>query len=183
MLTESPPPGDTQAAASEEPKIPESPPGVPITIEGTDEVMYVKPSEKAQKLDPQVATLVDLLRQAMEPTVGDADRNKLSDQVYTLLEGLLPVAEPKMDAGQLQIWAQIQNLHKTMDQAAALLEQYQKEIPEMQSQLLEQNDMESKMEELSSAMDMLTTKVNQVEDKTKVGLPVVRDFLRSTVLL
>ena len=134
--------------------------------------MYVKPSEKAQKLDPQVATLLNLVQQAMSPVVADTERTKLSDEVYTLLEGLLPTpAEPKMEAGQLQIWAQIQNLHKTMDQAAALLEQYQKEIPEMQSQLSEQTSMEARMDELSTAVDMLSTKVTQVEDKTKVSLP------------
>ena len=139
-------------------------------VGSSKEVLYVQPSEQAQLLDPQVATLVELLQQAMEPAVEEKERLRLSDEVYAVLGGLLPAqSEPQMEAGQLQIWAQIQNLHKTVDDAAALLEQYQREIPEMQAQLGEHAAMSTKVSELETAMDMLTTKVNQSSDKSKVG--------------
>ena len=142
------------------------------------DLLYVQPSEQAQLLDPQVATLVELLQQAMEPAVEDKERMRLSDEVYAVLGGLLPSqSEPQMEDGQLQIWAQIQNLHKTVDDAAALLEQYQREIPEMQTRVDENSAMATKVAELATAMDMLTTKVNQSTDKSKVGLVQVDDLV------
>ena len=137
-------------------------------------MLYVKPSEKARLLDPQVATLMELLQSALSGAVESPERNKLAEEVYAKLEALLPPPEdPKLGSDQLRIWAQIQNQQEMLEQAAAFLERLQEEVPDLQSRVEVQEESATKVEKLEAAMQMLSTRVQQLEDKTKVGLPCV----------
>ena len=135
-------------------------------------MLFVTPKETAVELDPKVASLLSLLQKALSDKLEESERESVATQVYTDLEKLLPRphSQQTLDDGQLQIWSSIQNLQGNMESAITLLENFQKDIPEMQTQLADQADMASKVDDLTAAVDAMSATVDMMDKADKVGL-------------